>query len=758
MKYQLIGLTLLFTICSAFSEVNAQALPQHLISQADSLYKEGQFKEAKKLYKQALKQDPTLIQALRGLSAVAFQKPDWGDVKKWNKKILKLRPEDLEAHYNLGIAYRETGKFKALLLKKKDFSTSQKHFEKVLMQDSTFKDVLLQRGYLERWRRHWKKAIQWAYRQLNLKPQTVSSHTGLFKLYRLFLHNAGSNEVITWLKNKNDSWAALFLAMHYRLNEQYAKADSIALSLLNQKNLSLSRIPVLLELARIYAVQEQDSLAGIYFQKALNSIQSPIDVEFMFEDCKYIFKDSELETYQHLTSVEDKKEFFVKFWTARNPIPAAEINIRAVEHFRRMAYAEKNYWFDGARSWVNNPDKVQELRFPKTFYLNKEFNDKGLIYIRHGEPDDIARTGGADVPTNESWHYYARNDRPEYIFHFLISQFAGGSNWRLVPYITNRAIIADRLGWDTQLDRLYFADSQVEFSSLLATIANESREKVMQAMSTDFHTWDKEVQPMDMPYQLVNFQGADNKTLTEIYVGLSVKDIQAEKKNGLTYRLEHGAAVFDQNWDANGRYYQKEIVNIQNPSQIHHGFWLYRYAFSLEPGEHHITFYSEIPEQNKIGGENFLAEIPDFSRNNLQISDLILAYEVHPTVTDSVLAHHGFQIIPNPSKTFSRKEPVYVYYEIYNLTLDENGRTSFDIENEIKQLKKKKKILGLFGGGKRQSVAIKVSRTGKDASVQEFVIFDVKKMDPGKHLLTVKVKDKNTGQVIDKSVELILKK
>jgi hypothetical protein len=56
----------------------------------------------------------------------------------------------------------------------------------------------------------------------------------------------------------------------------------------------------------------------------------------------------------------------------------------------RFLFAGKNYECYEFRSWSNNPDKLHSLRFPKSFTLNREFNDKGLIYIRHGEPDDTA--------------------------------------------------------------------------------------------------------------------------------------------------------------------------------------------------------------------------------------------------------------------------------------------------------------------------------------------------------------------------------
>ncbi len=141
------------------------------------------------------------------------------------------------------------------------------------------------------------------------------------------------------------------------------------------------------------------------------------------------------------------------------------------------------------------------------------------------------------------------------------------------------------------------------------------------------------------------------------------------------------------------------------------------------------------------------------------MSDLELTYEISSPGQDSVL--NDVSIIPNPTKEFSRKEPVHVYFEIYNLSKDQQGETHFEIEYKLTLLKKKKsvfkKIFGFLGGGKKKSISIKEARTGKKETSLEYRSFVVSNLETGEYELTVDVKDLASGSAVEKSIALILK-
>ncbi len=485
---------LLFSCVLATLPTNAHAQSQTqalriLMARADSLIQLGEYKQAEKLYKEALKIDPKSIEGARGLSKVAAEKIDWDEVKKWNKKIVQVNQNDVEANYYLGVAYRETGKVSGFIFKKKDFQKSEQHFNAVIERDPNFEDIFYQRALLERWKENWEEAIGWNQKQLDRKPQLAQAQVGHFKFYRLFLIHEDENKVLKHLQDEESDWAVYFLGEWHRRNGHYAQADSIFQTLL-QKKLTISKEPILLSLVRLSLQQNQDEEAERYYEQATASINSDIDAQFIFEELKYIFNDQEVNSYKDLTSTSEKKDFFGEFWIKRKPTAVSDFNERILEHFNRLVYAEASYWCDGVRTWFNNPDKLRYLKFPKSYFLNEEFNDQGLIYIRHGEPTLTSISGQRQSFSDRAtWYYPANESRPELILFFVVDVRAVGSNWRLSPIVDSDALV-DFAGINNNIDRLLLASSSTEFISYQNRMADFSRENVFIALNTDTSQWE----------------------------------------------------------------------------------------------------------------------------------------------------------------------------------------------------------------------------------------------------------------------------
>lgn len=747
---------------------NPKVLP--VLEEAKKLQRTGEYRKAKKKYQQALKIYPGTVQAFRGLGQIAFERRNWGGIKKSYKKLLEVQPLDLEAKYRLGVAYRETGKINSLLIKRKHFNNSEHYFEEILASDSTYLDVLYQRALLARWRGNWDRALTLAHRQLMLSPTTGNATAGLVKLYRSFRLDKSKEEFDKWAANSSGVWVDYAKAEAARNAKRYAFADSIYQDLLLDPG-TLGREAVYLALARSKIMQDDEEGIGQYFRVALNNISTDGDADLFFEDCKYIFTDREYDFYRTLNSAGQKKAFFKIFWTARNPTPASPLNIRAIEHYRRLAYSEANYWYDKPRSAANNPDHAGALKFPETYRLNEEFNDKGLIFIRHGEPNEVAVTHNENV-NNESWYYYGRDDRPKMIFHFLIEQLTSGNNWRLVPFLSDLNMIADRLGWDATMDEIYlnqfndkapFAGGSgfgLKQNVAFNRLSDRSRHEVLYAMSSDFHTWDEKYEDLPVQYFVSSFRGLDNKTAVELYFGVPIAKLLPKKDSESAEMLfEHGAGLFEKSWRPVSRSHEEVYLLPTDSSRVHDGYFIGTYEFLTVPGSEKLTFYAKDLKNNRIGLRNFDLDVPAYTSGQFGISDLMLAYDIGPAREGAQFRRGKLSYIPNPSRKFRLSEPIFLYYEVYDLGRNDRGTSAYEIEIKMTQLKKNKKGLRrlLSGGGKRKkSISIKDTRQAQSQDAVEFTSFDVSRLEPGKYELSVKVKDSASGRSVDKSVEVEL--
>jgi GWxTD domain-containing protein len=85
------------------------------------------------------------------------------------------------------------------------------------------------------------------------------------------------------------------------------------------------------------------------------------------EDMTYIFTEKEMKGFKSL-SVGEQEKYLVDFWARLDPTPETRDNEAMIEHYRRVAYADKHFGTAGTRGALT---------------------DRGRIYIKYGPPDDV---------------------------------------------------------------------------------------------------------------------------------------------------------------------------------------------------------------------------------------------------------------------------------------------------------------------------------------------------------------------------------
>ena len=724
-----------------------------LLIAGDSLLALNQLDDAKASYKSVLKLEKTNIQAHAGIGKIAIAQKQWSEAGDAFQSVLDRDAANLEANYYKGISYRETGKFKALLLRRLDWNKAENHFKAVIEQDSLFRDVIFQLAILERYRENYIDAIQLGHRQIQLHPELIEPQVKIFRLYRYFITHTKKNQAIDWLSKQTWDHAVYAIGEKLRREGELIKADS-ALQRLVNKPASLSQQPALLSLARIHYEKKNDPEAENYYWRAVNEISDDIDAAAVFEDIKYIITDQELTDYRSITILAERKDFFKKLWLRRDPTPAAALNSRLAEHYRRMIYAEKHYEYDGFRSWFNNPDKMGYLEFTESYDLNEEFHDKGLIYIRHGNPSDRAVTVNEHALSNESWLYYQTAASPRMTFHFLIDNNSIGF-WRLTPVLTDPTLLEDRVTWDNIYYRM-LRTNELERISLSQEMAEMSRESVKVGLATDRHTWDKKIKPLDIPFSITTFRGERDRTILEICYAFSLTELAKERKKiTQPIELEKGLVIHNLNWDEVEK--KKDNSQLLLPSSGVETF-LDLYRFEVQPDSYHFAFYARPKDLNLLGGWKHKMLVSDYSQSTLTLSDIELATKIEPTTQETKFKKNGLLVIPNPTRLFPAKKPIYVYFEIYHLSHDITNKTSFTIDYTLKLRESRRKgIFGLFGGSGKSSISTKFDREGDGEFSVEYFAIDASQVKPGEYTLMITVTDRLNGTTAVQQRRIALK-
>ena len=738
---------------------------QQLLQQGTQFEQQGNFDRAKSVFMEAGKLRPDDPAAYFALAKLNIAQKKWNRAKHWLQEILKRDDNNLEAHYLLGICERESVTFADPINRRLGWRNAKKHFEKILQKDSTFKQVLFEYALLKEDQNEYEDAIDLCYRQLRLKPDLFNVKYQLFQLYDRFLRNGGKSTFtfgssgpdqyqIQWLKSRGTDYDIYFLGEKYRRMGKFNRADSIFDRLLN-KPLPFSTIPVLLSKVRLYYQTDRPELAEQTYWQAVDGLSSFNEIRFIFDDAVYIMSDQDLQTRFH--SLADIKKFYHRFWTRKNPISSASNNLRLAEHYRRLIEAEKDYVFDGLRVAANDPDQLHLIHLPLAFRRNTKFNDKGLVYIRYGQPDEIARTTEQDVESNESWLYKATPYNPQVIFHFEIAKHAPPNDWRLVPVPTDFRMMESRLGWDRDLDRYLMSGDELERNSILHELRNTASVKTSEALAKDRSTWLNEFRVIPLHINVARFFDNRFRNDVQIYLSLPKKTIDRNLKKRQQLRLEFGAALFNHNWDPVDERKRQVVFTAQDTLKLNGDQYVQAFEFHTPLNRSYLALHVRDLDSNLLGGTRFGLKYEPPQPKKMMVSDILLAYNVEPTGGSGPFVRHGLKIEPNPLNRFAKDKPVFVYFELYNLRVQE-GISRYEIkqiiEPETSGQNVFQKIAGLFRKKGSQTLTISREQQGASPVSYEFSAIDFSQLRSGKYKMTFKIKDLNSGQETEAAIAL----
>ena len=792
------------------------------IQQADQFLLTLNRSGARKIFRDVLKEDPSNTSAQIGLAKVLVAERKWEEALQAIDKAYKADPQHIDVKYYKGIIHREIAKF--------DVVYAPRHrqqavdlFSEIASEDSTYGLVLYQMALLERYLENYPKALQLAHRQLSIHPGNVETHIGLFRTYKYLIELLEEEEAKEILMEMPADYRELFLAELDRRAGRPNFAAGRLEKLMSGGTQFIPIQPVLLTRARLHYADREALKGQSHVDRAIEQIDSHAAAAYVFEDFKYILEDAELIQFKKLTSVEEKKAFFKALLEKRDPMPGRLENVRVTTHYNRMLEAEREHLYYGIRSWHNNPDKAGYLSFPMVTFLNEEFNDKGLVYIRNGAPlDRVSHVGGPDnffrtqifgletsnwMPSerqyatgyslNESWRYRD----PDIDFHFVVADNEE-NNWRLIPLLTSLAMLESREHWgdpyaamlrairnQTQagtetIDNFAFnaelEDGNTEFSdreeearsvSTASTpgqaqrfeleieetrqqMIQDSQESVELGLALDRHTWGEDIEPMPIPYLVVTFRGEQEEGTTELdmYYALPMGEISKawEGEKGGKIPVETGYAVLDTNWQTIEGYSSiRELPFTEDETAAVIDF----HRAAVLPDSYTVALHGVPQELALMGGYKFGYTVPDYSGNDLMMSDLLLAHRIEPDLMGkSRYTRKGYKIESNPFQRFSRNQIVYIYFEVYNLTFSSDDMSSYEIEYILTDDRQKKRRRRKA----RPLLTLKVERASELRSPVEYAEFDVQQVEPGDYTMTIRITDTLTGATTEKSQQFKL--
>jgi GWxTD domain-containing protein len=496
-----------------------------------------------------------------------------------------------------------------------------------------------------------------------------------------------------------------------------------------------------------------------YFNGA-RAARSPEAVALYRLDLSWIADSAELGAFDLRTSPGERAEWLNTFWSKRDAADARDVGERLAEHYRRWAHARREFRLVSRHRHYDVTERYRSSQL--------EFDDRGIIYMRHGEPDRRARYVHPDVEANESWLY----QRPsgDLIFHFVARDDV--NDFKLVESLVDvlgfsRAVRASST-MDGQVSELYtsrqnfgalygrIANSQRPVGNELATERAQGRRDIVVGTTSDSYTRHFDLPMAVVASAFVTGAGAGvgvgsgdsaGQLLHVVFAipGERLSGVPAEAAGGLRYALQFRVIVADSTGAVVAQHDTLRVFAARQPVR-HPDYLTGRLALPVPAGQFVYRLLVATPDGGAGDLVTGAARIDTLAPDRFAVSDVVVGREGSGLVWYTPA---GDTVRLNPLQRFPQGSGVNLYYEIYGLARGAAYHTVVRLEREGGR-----SLFGaigrLFGGG-RSPVLLEFDAPsdGRVTRVQRGI--ELRDVAKGTYRLVVTISDPATGASITRT-------
>jgi hypothetical protein len=256
-------------------------------------------------------------------------------------------------------------------------------------------------------------------------------------------------------------------------------------------------------------------------------------------------------------------------------------------------------------------------------------------------------------------------------------------------------------------------------------------------------------------YDAATFRGATDSTAVEVYYGLPLSKaayFTADGKTGLrivcrvALAREGGGPVYRS---------ENEMIFVEKGDLTRTpGFVPHIARIEVPPGVYRMDVRVENRLNGEVGSYRKALTVEPYPAGSLKLSDIELASRITDNPIEGKFTKQGLQVIPMPTRHYGKGQPVWLYYEIYNLRRDESWKASYTVEYAVRSGKTSglvSQVLRSFLGRERSpEVSVRQERLGLGETEIQHIQMDLGNLSPGEFTVRVTVKDVLTGQEASK--------
>jgi GWxTD domain-containing protein len=655
-----------------------------------------------------------------------FERKQWTEAQKTFESILSLNSNHAKSYFQLAIIYVELNQTQL----------AETHFQRAIQVDKKFAEAYHQLALVHMAGHDFEKRLQ-ARKELlqaiQLDYENSRYWLDLAELYRRMELNSYAIKICKRiLKKYPDNRDAHYILgriaernyLHFRYLPEFANEDKIdAMEMYDHVLAQDSSFTLAYHrLALLYYESGRFQSMRKVLQQAIEKNPKDKDAYLFLGLChhKMGFYDMAFQAYEQAKSLmppdellffnsiepltnpqiseevlalsdEQKNPYQENFWKSRDPYYLTEYNERLLEHYGRVAYANLRFSLPehGVEGWKS---------------------DRGRVYIRFGPTLNRIFTGpNIDLKTDEEGlQYFGLNEMPINRSTVLDNFKAAKEIW---VYNNFSFIFEDR-----------FLSGDFKFNWPDIALGNFVRDDLdvfnrMIKESPESYEHDYGGKKFNLPYYLADFRGESGQTKVATCCAFQVKDIDfLQFERHFEANLNRGIFFFTPEWDEQLAIRDTITFTIEelDSSSLSKNYYILTWL-TVPPGDYHYGLELRDLKSQNVGVEHADIQIEKYGYENLQMSDVLVGWGTNDP-------GKGKWMTPNSSKIFLSGKSFTIYYEIYNLKIDETGNTRFQIDETFERSEiKTKGVFKLLNG---LGELIGISQKGESVSTSYIYLSD----------------------------------
>jgi len=224
-----------------------------------------------------------------------------------------------------------------------------------------------------------------------------------------------------------------------------------------------------------------------------------------------------------------------------------------------------------------------------------------------------------------------------------------------------------------------------------------------------------------------------------------------------TLRVATGLAVYDAKW-RKVFFVADTLRYLQKDGTFQDYLGLQR--ISLKPDSYYVAIFAQRTGSENTGKSLQTVYASNYKGVALCISDVQFASEIRSDTFKDHFYKDGLRVVVNPLGKHPLKNPLFVYFETYHASRDQNGKSNLELNLSIRSETTTNNLisglLNLFGKKKGYFVASEVENPRVDGTIVKYLVIDVSQMIAGKYVVDIEIRDKLANEKAVRAIPIEL--